>query len=100
MSQDPHTLARWRLVLGKAAEAHSITCAGLDNAERIDQLVGFLFDGEGEKTGTPGVRSRHGQRTGGGGPSQMTVPEWVDLVSELFPQQAKEVLERELVQRR
>jgi Mg-chelatase subunit ChlD len=97
-THDPHTLARWRLVLGKSAEAHGITCTAIAEAERIDQLVGFLFEG-GDGV-APGGAGRHGQRTGGGGPSQMTVPQWVDLVAELFPHQAKEVLERELVQRR
>jgi len=39
-------------------------------------------------------------KRGGKESSRLTVPEWVDLVGELFPHQAKEVLERELVQRR
>ena len=41
---DPHTLARWRLVLGKIAEQHGISCGGDDEAERIERLVGFLFE--------------------------------------------------------
>jgi Mg-chelatase subunit ChlD len=98
MANDPHTLARWRLVLGKSAEAHGISLDAIEDAERIDSLVGFLF--EGGEGAASAVGSRAGQRTGGPGPSQMTVPQWVDLVSELFPHQAKEVLERELVQRR
>jgi len=88
-----HTLARWRLVLGKDAEQQNITCTGDGQCERVEQLVGFLF-GKGEQ----GTRSD--DRQGGSGGSQLTVPEWVDGVSELFPRQAKEVMERELVQRR
>jgi Mg-chelatase subunit ChlD len=91
---DPHTLARWRLVLGKVAEGHGISCAGNDDAERIEQLVGFLF----EPGGQAGQRSK--DRQGGTGPSQLTVPDWVDAVNELFPQQSKEVMQRELVRRR
>ena len=90
---DPHLLARWRLILGKSAEEHAITCDGDADCQRIEDLVGFLF-GEG---GTPAGGS---DRRGGKESSRLTVPEWVDLVSELFPHQAKEVLERELVQRR
>ena len=41
---DPHTLARWRLVLGQTAEQHGINCSGSGEAERIEQLVGFLFE--------------------------------------------------------
>jgi Mg-chelatase subunit ChlD len=93
---DTHTLARWRLVLGKRAEEHGLSCAGDAGCARVEQLVGFLF-GEGP---SGGGRGRRGGRQGGTGGSQLTVPEWVDLVSELFPRQAKEVLERELVQRR
>jgi Mg-chelatase subunit ChlD len=93
---DQHTLARWRLVLGKSAEDHDITCAGDADCERIEDLVGFLFE-EGSGSGKSGGT---GGRNGGSGSSTMTVPQWVDLVGELFPHSAKEVLERELVHRR
>jgi Mg-chelatase subunit ChlD len=109
---DPHTLARWRLVLGKSAEQHQISCAGDAECQRIEQLVGFLFEeggSGGAGQGAPGARGGRGGRgskgqasgrEGGSGGSVLTVPRWVDLVSELFPRQAKEVLERELVHRR
>jgi Mg-chelatase subunit ChlD len=99
---DPHTLARWRLVLGKSAEAHGISCAGQTEAERIEQLVGFLFEPGADPAG--GKPSRGGRqsadRAGGRGPSQLTVPEWVDAVNKLFPHQSKEVMQKELVRRR
>jgi Mg-chelatase subunit ChlD len=98
---DPQTLARWRLVLGKAAEPHGISCAGNSEAERVEQLVGFLFepgDGQGGKSGRGGRSS--GERSADRSPSQLTVPGWVDAVNELFPQQSKEVMQRELVRRR
>jgi predicted metal-dependent peptidase len=41
-----------------------------------------------------------GERSAGHEGPQLTIPEWVDAVTELFPRQVKEVLERELVQRR
>lgn len=93
---DPHTLARWRLVLGQVAESHGISCGGQADAERIEQLVGFLFEpGEGS-----GRDSRSSDRSGGSEPSQLTVPTWVDAVNELFPHQSKEVMQKELVRRR
>lgn len=110
MSTDPHTLARWRLVLGKTAEQHGISCGGDGDAERVEQLVGFLFepgDGAEGAGGTSGGRGRGGSgrgksssRQGGSGGPQLTVPDWVDQVNELFPAQSKEVMQRELVKRR
>jgi Mg-chelatase subunit ChlD len=94
---DTHTLARWRLVLGRSAEDHAITCAGDADCQRIEQLVGFLFE-EGSQGDSSDGRAK--DRQGGRGGSVLTVPRWVDLVSELFPHTAKEVLERELVRRR
>lgn len=95
---DRQTLARWRVVLGKTAQQHGITCDGQAEYERIDELVGFLF-GEGE--GASGGTKPGGGREGGlGGGHALTVPQWVDAVTELFPHSAKEVLERELVRRR
>ena len=94
MPTNEHLLARWRLVLGKDAEEHGIGCGGDTEAERIEKLVGFLF-----QEGSGGDEAPK-DRQGGSGGSQLTVPDWVDQVNELFPQQAKEVLQRELVQRR
>jgi len=88
------TLTRWRLVLGKDAEEHGIGLGDDEKMQRIEALVGFLF-------GTPGGKPKPGDRTGGHGPGHaMNVPRWVDEVGELFPRQAKEVMERELVNRR
>lgn len=94
-ADDSHNLARWRLVLGKDAEQHQIQCQGDGQCERIEGLVGFLFD-EKSKKGEGG----DGGRSGGRGDSQLTVPEWVEAVNELFPQQAKEVMQGELIKRR
>ena len=58
MPADPHTLARWRLVLGKSAEGHGIGCGGDARAERIEGLVGFLFEPGGEGPGGGMVGSK------------------------------------------
>ncbi len=93
---DGHLLARWRLVLGREAEAFGIDCGGDAELERIRNLVGFLFDESGSGSGQRSGASRGG----GSGDSVLTIAEWIDGVAELFPRQAKEVLERELVRRR
>jgi Mg-chelatase subunit ChlD len=115
---DRHTLARWRLVLGKTAEQHNISCAGDGGCQEVEGLIGYLFDddsgvgsGVGSGDSAPGAggglggsggqdAGRATSRQGGRGGPRLTVPEWVENVSELFPHQAKEVLERELIRRR
>ena len=92
---DPHNLARWRLVLGKDAEQHQISCEGDAECTRVEELVGFLFDESGEGGSASDERSG-----GSGGGHPLTVPDWVQGVSELFPQQAKEVMEGEMIKRR
>lgn len=98
---DQEALARWRIVLGKSAEEQGIGDCGGEAYERIEELVGFLFqEGEGE-VGPKSGRRGGGQRQGGrGGGHPLSVPEWMDGVSELFPHTAKEVLQKELVNRR
>lgn len=96
-NQQRQTLTRWRLVLGKDAEQHGIGISeGDEEAQRIESLVGFLFgDSPGGGTG------KNADRTGSTGPGHaMNVPRWVDEVAQLFPREAKEVMERELVNRR
>lgn len=91
------TLARWRALLGRE-RANS---AGLPNAEggpdtaQLDQageLLDYLF-----RPSEPTAAGRRGGRHSGDG---VSVAHWVDQVRELFPQQAREVLEGELVRRR
>lgn len=106
--QDRETLTRWRLVLGKQAEQHGLSCAGNEDAQRVEELVGFLFedcDGAGQGAGSGRAaggrnRGKSKDRQGGQGKSTLSVPEWVSAVHELFPRQVKEVMERELVSRR
>jgi Mg-chelatase subunit ChlD len=85
-------LNRWRLVLGKSAEQCGIGFSpgagggeGEGDCEGAEGALGFLFGDD---------------RGAGKGGSTMTVPKWIDAVNELFPRQAREVLERELVQRK
>ena len=98
--QQRTNLTRWRLVLGKQAESHSIGLGGDGDAERIERLLGFLFAPP-DAGSAPGAGGKPKERRGGIGPGHpMTVPEWVSEVNELFPRSTKEVMERELVARR
>lgn len=79
-------LTRWRLALGKDAAPCGINiAAGDSDAERVEATLDFLYEGK---------------QGGGAEGSRLTVPRWMDAVSDLFPRQAKEVLERELIKRR
>ncbi len=92
-------MGRWRLVLGKDAEAEGVSLGDDPQLQRIEALVGFLFEGgSGSRGGGAGAGS--GGRQGGSGGSALTVPTWIDEVAELFPRSAQEVLHRELVRRR
>jgi len=85
--QERGLLNRWRLVLGKSAEQCGLRIspgAGDGDCEGAEEALSFLFE----------------ERGGGSSGSSLTVPRWIDSVNELFPRQAKEVLERELVQRK
>jgi Mg-chelatase subunit ChlD len=92
-------LARWRLVLGEEAESQGIDTGGDPEYDRVEKLIGFLFKPGPDDKGQGGKRPPK-DRQGGKGDSQLTVPEWVDQVKELFPHEVKEVMERELIQRR
>jgi hypothetical protein len=86
--EDQELVTRWRLVLGKDAEKSGLgLCPGVGAAAgAAERVLGCLY-GE-------------GGASGGTGKSQLTIPDWVNAVSELFPRQAKEVLEREMIRKR
>ena len=84
-------VGRWRLMLGKDAEA-----AGLGLAPG-----GGSGGGEDQKGAEGALSFIYGESRGGGSEeSQLTVPKWIDRVHELFPKQAREVLEREMIQKK
>ena len=74
-------LNRWRLVLGDPAQS-AIPLAG-GAALEMDQLLDFLYSREAGE-------DEH-QDTGGSSPSQLTIPQWLQRVRTLFPQQTVQV---------
>ncbi|WP_405157154.1 VWA domain-containing protein [Paenibacillus sp. FSL K6-0108] len=90
------TLNRWRLILGESAEE------GLSNAEdfspddfkytEVDEILGYLYNRE--------YGEEQGYRKGGGrGPSDLTVPRWLNKVRDLFPKPTVEILEKQALDR-
>jgi len=83
-------VGRWRLVLGKDAEASGLGLA-----------PGGGAGGEDQKGAEGALDFVYGESRGAGtGESQLTVPKWIDQVNELFPKQAREVLEREMIKKK
>lgn len=101
-------LARWRLILGGEAEQALGCCLGATDARR-DRALGYLYNREyrpGRNVrGAPG----QGQGQGGNSPtrersagledSQLSVPDWINEVHELFPRETIERLERDALER-
>lgn len=95
-SKQAETLNRWRLILGDSAEE------GLSNTDaydaehfkytEIDEILGYLYNREyGEEQGY--------RKEGGRGSSNLTVPNWLHKVRELFPKPTVELLEKQALDR-
>ncbi len=90
MVTNEQSLNRWRLVLGKQAEA-SIDFSGgeeIQNLTDMEELLEYLYS----RAGGEDVRGTG--RSGGLDPSHLQAAEWINKVRELFPRQTAEVLER------
>ncbi|MBY0523272.1 MAG: VWA domain-containing protein [Gemmataceae bacterium] len=90
-------LARWRLVLGQEAEEAFGGGRKLGRLEaRRDAALDFLY--KREYGAGRNVRGS-GDRRGSLDKSQLTVPDWIDQVHELFPQRTIERLEKDALER-
>lgn len=86
-------LARWRLVLGEAAEG-SIPGQLDGPGAGMDAALAWLYGREGDLAERD-VRDRQG----GAGGSVLSVPEWINDIHSLFPKETIERLERDAVER-
>ncbi|HEY7357822.1 MAG TPA: VWA domain-containing protein [Ktedonobacterales bacterium] len=99
MSETPDvSLARWRLILGRFADNAMPNCldgqkSRMDAA--LDYLYGREYRGRGMRDGNGGSEDR----TGGSGASQITIPDWLNQVRELFPRETVEVIEHHALDR-
>lgn len=84
---------RWRLILGEDAERST---GGLGGAEAArDAALEFLYGREGQGRNRRSTKSERGTLD----PSQLSVPEWINTVHELFPQRTIERLEKDALER-
>ena len=99
MSDDKLAEIRWRLILGIQQEPGSPASGGvLEETEwqKRERVLGFLYDRE---YGTS-RNTRVGQpRSADLSDSVLNVPEWLNSVSELFPQSVCERIERDAIER-
>lgn len=91
---DAQRRARWRLILGRGATFLDDTLDDID--ARRDRLVAFLYDRE---AGPEQNIRRDVTRGADLGASELTVPEWINRVHDLFPRDAIERLERDALER-
>lgn len=87
---------RWRLLLGEAGEA----CLGPGGAGMpMDRALAWLY-GRDDPQPQGGADPRDAlDRHGGSEASQLTVPEWINEIHELFPKETIERLERDAIER-
>ncbi|MFO0673773.1 MAG: VWA domain-containing protein [Polyangiaceae bacterium] len=100
MSQDdPRSaaLVRWRLVLGDSAEEALGGSALSDADAAADAALSWLYDRSDEEGDARDLRGS--DRSAGLGPSQLTVPAWINEVHRLFPKETVERLERDAVEK-
>lgn len=94
LDQATTALDRWRLMLGDAA---SEELGGPSRATAArDAALDWLY---GRGQGGAGSHGTSDDRAGGTGPSQLTVPEWINAVHTLFPKSVIERLESDAVER-
>lgn len=88
---------RWRLILGAGSDG---SLGGLSkDAGKRDKLLAYLYDREyGPGRNVRGGSGESGRR-GSLDPSQLTVPDWINGVHELFPNRTIERLEKDALDR-
>ncbi|MBM3458720.1 MAG: hypothetical protein FJX77_09340, partial [Armatimonadetes bacterium] len=90
MTDEELRRVRWRLVLGAGCEG----CLGDLEGDwaRREGALAYLYDREYHS-------DRNVRQRGTLDPSQLTVPEWINAVHELFPQRTIERVERDALER-
>lgn len=86
---------RWRLLLGEAGQSSlGAGLSGNATTAQMDRALAWLY-GRDEDSGSSDRLDRHG----GTGASQLTVPEWINDIHQLFPKETIERLERDAIER-
>lgn len=94
MTDDRSRKNRWRLVMGPGCEG---TFGGIEEEQwqQREKVLSFLYDREYQ--GKRNVRNLSGRGTLDD--SNLTVPEWINAVHELFPQKTIERIEKDALER-
>jgi Mg-chelatase subunit ChlD len=94
MAEQEKRRLRWRLLLGESTED---LLGGL-SAEWQDRetAIGYLYDRE---NADRNIRKDQQDRSGSLDPNELTVPDWINAVHELFPQKTIERLEKDALER-
>jgi Mg-chelatase subunit ChlD len=94
MAEEEKRRLRWRLLLGESTKD---LLGGL-SAEWQDRetAIGYLYDRE---NADRNIRKDQQDRSGSLDPSELTVPDWINAVHELFPQKTIERLEKDALER-
>lgn len=93
MSEEQKRLARWRLVLGNGTE-ELLGSACNDFDKECDKALSFLYDREYGNS----RNVRHSDQ-GSLEQSQLTIPDWINKIHELFPRKTIERIERDAIER-
>ena len=101
---DHTALRRWRLILGRYASPFPTLVEGADapyqaDDATLDRVLSFLYDREYQEHGREQRELTPQRRAAGSGPSQLTVPSWINQLRELFPRETYEHLEAEALSR-
>jgi len=92
------TLARWRLVLGKYAR-EQLPAGMTVQQQRIENALDFLYSREYRNRGVRDQEEETGKREGTLDPTQLTVPQWLSEVRELFPKETVSLIEKHALDR-
>jgi VWA domain containing CoxE-like protein len=89
------TKLRWRLMLGQTTQ--DLLGGVGDEWQDREAAIGFLYDREQQGRNVRGDRDKN--RQGSLDPSNLTVPDWINAIHELFPQKTIERLEKDALER-
>jgi VWA domain containing CoxE-like protein len=89
------TKLRWRLMLGQTTQ--DLLGGVGDEWQDREAAIGFLYDREQQGRNVRGERDKN--RQGSLDPSNLTVPDWINAIHELFPQKTIERLEKDALER-
>jgi VWA domain containing CoxE-like protein len=103
MNNSDRMKLRWRLMLGQTTQ--DLLGGVGDEWQDREAAIGFLYDREQQGRNVRGdsasqtLRERDKNRHGSLDPSNLTVPDWINAIHELFPQKTIERLEKDALER-